>query len=207
MSAQVELTNPVDLSVGGMRGHVFRRSIHVGMAIVPWAYFSHGEAVANAASLSLPQLVAALMLALLCAEAIRLRLGITIFGQRDYEATQLSALMWGSISLGFVFLLVPDEAYAWPLVLSLALGDPLMGEMRRKGWNDRKVMMAATGFLIIIWLLCSWQFGTPMWMAFVLAPIAMISEWPRLTYIDDNATMLLIPLAFILMFEPFAQIM
>jgi len=31
----------------------------------------------------------------------------------------------------------------------------------------------------------------------------MISEWPRLSYIDDNATMTLIPLSVILLFEPF----
>ncbi len=44
-------------------------------------------------------------------------------------------------------------------------------------------------------------------MAFILAPVCMISEWPRLTYIDDNATMLLIPLALVLLLEPFALVM
>ena len=51
------------------------------------------------------------------------------------------------------------------------------------------------------------QFGTPVWMAFILAPVCMIAEWPRLTYIDDNATMLLIPLALVLLLEPFALVM
>jgi len=35
----------------------------------------------------------------------------------------------------------------------------------------------------------------------------MASEWPRLTYIDDNATMVLIPLALVLILEPFAGVM
>jgi hypothetical protein len=35
----------------------------------------------------------------------------------------------------------------------------------------------------------------------------MISEWPRLRYIDDNATMVLIPLAVVLLLEPFAGVM
>ena len=43
MSEQVELTNPVELSVGGMKGHIFRRGIHVGMVLLPWIYFEHGE--------------------------------------------------------------------------------------------------------------------------------------------------------------------
>jgi hypothetical protein len=33
------------------------------------------------------------------------------------------------------------------------------------------------------------------------------AEWPRLRYIDDNATMTLIPLGLLLVLEPFLQIM
>lgn len=68
-------------------------------------------------------------------------------------------------------------------------------------------MMYATGLLLVIWLTCSMAFGTPIWMALLLAPVCMLAEWPRLTYIDDNATMLLIPLALVLLLEPFAGVM
>ena len=41
-----------------------------------------------------------------------------------------------------------------------------------------------------------WYFcNTPLWMAAVMAPLTVAAEWPRLRYIDDNATMILIPLA------------
>jgi len=106
-----------------------------------------------------------------------------------------------------VFLLAPTEAYAWPLILSLSLGDPLMGELRRKGMTSRQVMLVSTVALLAIWLVTWAQFGTPLWMAFFLAPVCMLSEWPRLTYIDDNATMILIPLALVLILEPFAGVM
>ena len=43
MSDQVELTNPVDTSVGGMKGHILRRVIHVSMAGIPLLYFGLGE--------------------------------------------------------------------------------------------------------------------------------------------------------------------
>lgn len=207
MSGQVEMTNPVDTSVGGMRGHVLRRGVHLSMVGIPYLYFVLGEGVAEALKASLPQVVAGVVLIALVLEGIRLKIGLTIFGQRDYEANQVSALAWGAVGIGFVLLLVPHEAYAWPLIASLALGDPLMGELRRKGMDNRQVMMYATLLLLAIWLAASVQFGTPVWMALLLAPVCMISEWPRLTYIDDNATMLLIPLALVLLLEPFALVM
>jgi len=174
---------------------------------IPYLYFVLGEGVAEALKASLPQVVAGVVLIALVLEGIRLKIGLTIFGQRDYEANQVSALAWGAVGIGFVLLLVPHEAYAWPLIASLALGDPLMGELRRKGMDNRQVMMYATLLLLAIWLAASVQFGTPVWMALLLAPVCMISEWPRLTYIDDNATMLLIPLALVLLLEPFALVM
>ena len=140
-------------------------------------------------------------------EGARLRLGFTVFGQRDYEATQISALAWGAFGVGMVFLLAPTEAYAWPLILSLSLGDPLMGELRRKGMDTRNVMLVSTLALLVIWLAAWSQFGTPLWMAVLLAPVCMIAEWPRLTYIDDNATMVLIPLALVMILEPFAGVL
>ena len=106
-----------------------------------------------------------------------------------------------------MLLLTPHEAYAWPLIASLALGDPLMGELRRKDVADQQVMIYATLLLLAIWLVSSFQFGTPVWLCILLAPVCMISEWPRLRYIDDNATMLLIPLALVLLLEPFALVM
>ncbi|MDA0925173.1 MAG: hypothetical protein O3C36_00880 [archaeon] len=207
MNGQVELTNPVETSIGGMRGHLLRRGVHLSMSLLPFIYFAYGEQVADALGLSLDQVVASVLLVAMTGEGIRLRLGFTVFGQRDYEANQISALAWGAIGVGMVFLLAPTEAYAWPLILSLSLGDPLMGELRRKGMASRQVMLVSTVALLAIWLVTWAQFGTPLWMAFFLAPVCMLSEWPRLTYIDDNATMVLIPLALVLILEPFAGVM
>ena len=207
MSGQVEMTNPVDTSVGGMRGHLLRRGVHLSMIGIPYLYFQHGASVADALGMELNQVVAGVVLFAMVLEGLRLRLGLTVFGQRDYEAHQISALAWGAVGVGFVLLLVPHEAYAWPLIASLSLGDPLMGEMRRKGLGSAQVMVYATLLILVIWVVSSLQFGTPMWMAFLLAPVCMLAEWPRLTYIDDNATMLLIPLALVLLLEPFVLVM
>ena len=138
MSGQVEMTNPVDTSVGGMRGHLLRRGVHLSMIGIPYLYFVHGENVADALGLSLPQVVSSVVLIALVLESVRLKLGLTVFGQRDYEAKQVSALAWGAIGVGFVLLLVPHEAYAWPLIASLALGDPFMGNSEERSLPTAK---------------------------------------------------------------------
>jgi len=54
MSEQVELTNPVDLSVGGMSGHIFRRIFHISMFIIPYIYFEFCNEVAERIGYTLP---------------------------------------------------------------------------------------------------------------------------------------------------------
>lgn len=207
MSEHVELTNPVDLSVGGMKGHIFRRFIHLGMSLLPWIYFEHGEFVSGEVGLTLPQFVSTMVFILFILEGLRLSFGITIFGQREYEAHQISALGWGAFGIGLVFVMAPVEAYAWPIILSLSLGDPFLGEMRRRGLTTRNVIVSSTALLFIIWVACWYFFATPLWLAFLFAPLCVAAEWPRLRYIDDNATMVLIPLGMILLLEPFLQLM
>ena len=102
-----------------------------------------------------------------------------------------------------VLLLAPAKEYAYPLIFSLSFGDPFMGELRRKGFQTKEVVIFSTIFLIALWLTCWYLFATPWWLAFIFAPLCVFSEMPRLRYIDDNATMLLIPLAGILILEPF----
>ena len=203
MSEQVELTDPVDHSVGGMYGHLFRRGFHVGMSVLPFVYYEYAEKISDYFSINELQLVSLLTLVIVFSEAIRLKLGITIFGQRDYESHQVSALAWGGFSVGLTFLLLSEHPeFVWPLILSLSLGDPFLGEVRRKGKEPKTVFILGSIFIALIWVACWMQVGTPLWMAFVMAPICVAAEWPRLRWIDDNATMLLIPLAAVIMLAP-----
>jgi hypothetical protein len=203
MSEQVELTNPVDLSIGGMSGHIFRRIFHISMFIIPYIYFEFGEDVAESIGYTLPEVVSLVIIVAIFGEALRLKFGFTVFGQREYEAKQVSALAWGGFAVGMVLLLAPVKEYAYPLILSLAFGDPFMGELRRKGLQTKEVIIFSTIFLATLWLACWYLFATPWWLAVIFAPLCVCSEMPRLRYIDDNATMLLIPLAGILILEPF----
>jgi len=202
-NGQIAMTDPVEQSKGGIYGHILRRVIHLSMSFIPFLYFEFGQRCAELVGLELPQLVSALILSMVTAEAVRLKFSITIFGQREYEAHQVSALAWGAIGIGLALLMAPIPEYIWPLVLSLSLGDPLMGELRRKGFNDKQVMIYSTVAITIIWLACWNLVATPLWLIPIMAPLCMISEWPRLRWIDDNATMMLIPLCAILLFDPF----
>ncbi len=207
MSDQVEMTNPVDQSIGGMSGHLLRRGIHLGMSFIPVLYFQFGEDVADKVSLSLAQVVSVVILVAIVGEALRLKFGVTIIGQRAYEAKQVSALAWGAIAIGMVLLLAPEKAYAYPLILSLSLGDPLLGEMRRKDFSVSSVIWAGTLGVGLIWAACAFWVDTPWPLVALMGPICVAAEWPRLRYIDDNATMLLIPLAVVLILEPFLGVL
>ena len=207
MSDQVELTNPIELSVGGVSGHLLRRGIHLAMSFLPFLYFEFGEDVADMVSLTLEQVVSCVILLAVFGEALRLRMGWAVVGQRSYEAKQVSALAWGALGVGMVFLLTPNPAYAYPLILSLSLGDPLLGELRRKGSSTQTVILAGVLGIAVIWAGCAYLVETPWLFVPLMAPICVAAEWPRLRYIDDNATMLLIPLAVVLIFDPFLGIL
>jgi len=203
MTEQVALTDPVDHSVGGVRGHLFRRAFHLAMSAIPFVYFEYGEKISDIFDLEVSQFVSAATILLIVIEAIRLKLGFTIFGQRDYEAKQVSALAWGGIAIGLTLIALPNNPeFIWPLVLSLSLGDPFLGELRRKGIESRNVVIIGSIFIAAIWL-ASWNFvDTPIILVAIMGPICVAAEWPRLRWIDDNATMLLIPLFTVLLLVP-----
>ena len=75
----------VEHSVGGFGGHAFRRLTHISMVIVPYLYYVHGEEIASLITfdnLSAREFVSAFCIFILTVEAVRLRTGIVIVGQR-----------------------------------------------------------------------------------------------------------------------------
>ena len=213
-SGLVDMTDPVDLSIGGLKGHLFRRFIHLAMVVLPLGYYVYGDEITDSLSeflsmkINREQVVSVVILIVLIAEALRLKFGITIFGQREYEASQVSALAWGAIGISMCFLIAPEvgkfgAAYGMPLIYCLVIGDPAIGETRRVGGSAKTAFMVGSGVCFAVWLSSWYLLATPLWLAPLMAPLCTAAEWPRLKYIDDNATMLLIPLAAILIFHPF----
>ena len=199
-------------SVGGRKGHIFRRIFHISMIAIPWLYYTHGEAIGDLASLSPTQFISVVGFAAIILESLRIKFGILIVGQREYEKHQTSALAWGALSIVLTIVALSpwegsgDTHAGWltiPIILSLAFGDPAMGEARRMSLDNRTVYGIGTIVCGLIWLACGYFFGTPYWMALLMGPLTMAAELPKLKWIDDNATMLLIPLATVLLIAPF----
>ena len=66
------------------------------------------------------------------------------------------------------------------------------------GFDKTKVNIIGIAGAAIIWIICWYLVGTPLLLAVIMAPLVVAAESPRLKWIDDNATMLLIPAAALL---------
>ncbi|MGY8644832.1 MAG: hypothetical protein ACKVIE_01840 [Candidatus Poseidoniales archaeon] len=207
---------PIDIdhakhSVGGLGGHFFRRFTHVIMALIPVLYFTKGEQISELFSLTSSQFVMFACFILILLEMIRLYFGIIIVGQREYEAKQISALAWGAFAVCLALLLSPESnssegmksgIYAAPLIWGLTFVDPIMGEIKR---SKKGIKVAIIGGLItsyFIWFGSSYLLGTPILASMILAPLTVLGELPSVKWIDDNATMVLLPLTILLIIEP-----
>jgi len=204
----------VEHSVGGFRGHAFRRLTHVAMAAIPLIYYASGDDVADYFSVELDELVSYVFLLVLVIEVVRLRLGIVIVGQREYESKQISAFAWGAFAVCLALLVTGMEPFASgsglksgiygiPLIFGLTFVDPLMGEIKRQKQDMRLAITTGLVASYAIWVGCSFWLGTPLWTCILLAPLTVLGELPRVKYIDDNATMILLPLAGLLLLSPF----
>ncbi len=207
-TVEENLNDHVPHSVGGIWGHLFRRFIHLGMLIIPIIYYWEGASVSSFTGLEPKQIVSVCAFAIILSEVIRLRIGIVVFGQREYESNQLSAFFWGGTSVCLTLLIAPEEgmngaAYGVPLILSLTLIDPLLGELRRAYVSFRKVFIYGYLCTLAIWIYCGYWIDTPYIIAPFVSALVVASEWPRLTWIDDNATMILVPLSFVMLLSPF----
>jgi hypothetical protein len=178
---------------GGLVAHLFRRLVHLASIFVLWLYYHFGT----------PELVLGCLAVVLILELIRLNRGWSIFGQRPYEKGRLSAFAWSAMGIALVLLLLPEKRYAVPIICAYAIGDPLLGELRCAQLN--KILVIIAGILVIaaIWYGAHLYFGTPLWLLWVMAPLTVAAEWPRLSWVDDNFLMQAVPLLFILILRYF----
>jgi len=205
---------PVDIdhaehSVGGASGHWFRRFTHVGMCVIPFAYHLWGEPIAGIVSMTPSDFVIAVAGFFIIIEIIRIKLGIIIVGQREYEAKQVSALAWGAVAVCLTLILAPQEGegleagkYTIPIICGLTFVDPIMGEVKRAKMGMRAAVLVGSAVSYTIWMGCVALFSTPFLAAVLLAPLTVAGEVPRVSWIDDNATMILFPLIALLLLHP-----
>ncbi len=201
----------VNHSVGGFGGHAFRRFTHIAMSLIPILFYTKGEEMGEYISVSSRELVSVIVILILFLEFIRLRWGIVVVGQREYEAKQISAFAWGGIAVALALLIAPEGdgtgvergIYGIPLIFGLTFVDPVMGEVKRIKKDLNLAILAGSVVSFSVWLGCHFWIGTPLIASLVLAPLTVLGELPSLKYIDDNATMILIPLAALVIMLPF----
>ena len=211
----VEATNEVfvdhvEHSIGGFGGHAFRRATHVTMAIIPYLYYVHGNDISSYFQLAPNQFVSLVCISILIIEALRLRFGIVIIGQREYESYQISALAWGALAVSLALLIAPQKGelmeaglYGAPIIFGMTIVDPVMGEIKRIKQDLR--LAIGIGLLVsyVVWLSCYYWLGTDLIVVALLAPLTVAGELPKTKAIDDNATMILFPLAGLILMFPF----
>ena len=198
-------------SIGGMGGHAFRRLTHVSMASIPYLYYVHGSTISSYFSLQAREFVSVICVLILVTEAVRLRTGIVIVGQREYESSQISALAWGALAVALAILIAPEGEnggmgagkYGAPIILGMTLVDPVMGEAKRKMKDLRAAIILGLVVSYAVWVGCHFWIGTELIAALLLAPLTVLGELPPTRAIDDNATMVLFPLVGLVLLLPF----
>ena len=205
-------TDHIKQTIGGFKGHVFRRLVHFSLATIPVVYYSYGPDTVVSLSVNLLEFVSCIFLAILVMEVIRLKFRIVLVGQRHYESTQISAFAWGAFSIWLTILITSFEPftsgsgletglYGIPIIFGLVFVDPIIGEIRRiRGAKLAIVVGTSTSY--IVWISCYFWLGTPLWIGLLLAPLTVLGELPSIRYVDDNATIILLPLGALLLLSP-----
>ena len=198
-------------SIGGMGGHAFRRLTHVSMASIPYLYYVHGSTISSYFSLQAREFVSVVCVLIIVIEVVRLRTGIVIVGQREYESSQISALAWGALAVALAILIAPEGEnggmgagkYGAPIILGMTLVDPVMGEVKRTMKDLRAAIILGLVVSYAVWVGCHFWIGTELIAALLLAPLTVLGELPPTRAIDDNATMVLFPLVGLVLLLPF----
>jgi hypothetical protein len=179
------------------------------MCIIPFAYHLWGDSIAGKVSMTPSDFVIAVAVFFIVIEVIRIKFGIIIVGQREYEAKQVSALAWGAVAVCLTLILAPQEGegleagkYTIPLICGLTFVDPIMGEVKRAKMGMKPAVLVGLAVSYTIWMGSVALFSTPFLVAVLLAPLTVAGEVPRVSWIDDNATMILFPLIALLLLHP-----
>lgn len=193
--------------IGGSLGYWSRRIIHIAIGLIPIIYYWERVRVEKFFILSMDQIISIIVALVIALDIIRQKRGWLIFGQRHYEVKQFSAFAWTIFSVGLVLLAAPKigvngASIGMPLIWALCLTDPLMGEFRKKRFSTATILLCGSIVVASVWLISIIWLGSPWWFIIFIVPITVMAEWYKMSWIDDNAVILLLPLAIIFFLLP-----
>ncbi len=132
----------------------------------------------------------------LIVEGMRIKRGALFFGLRKYEKRRMSAFAWFAIGMG-IALLWFKMVFVVPVVIGMAIIDPLIGEIKRKKEELYPFLPSLIyGLIVFLCLLLISERHIHLKILFtVVATISAISaEHYKSKYIDDDFLMIVIPL-------------
>jgi glucan phosphoethanolaminetransferase (alkaline phosphatase superfamily) len=184
------------ITQGGMLGHAVRRLIHLSIALVPVIYY--GVLVSMMSLPARHAILIGLVVIVFILECIRIRQKWVLFGQRYHESNRFSAFAWTVISIAIVLLVLQSPIFAFPIIISCALADPVVGEMRAHRMNTALTAVLGVCVVACVWLFFAYHFHFSYALALLMAPITIAVEWPSFRWVDDNALMMLVPLVVVM---------
>ncbi|UCE37827.1 MAG: hypothetical protein JSW00_00860 [Thermoplasmata archaeon] len=182
------------------KGELFRRVFHMTAAgylvyyllpdeLIPGFYKWHGVLI--------------IMISALIVEGVRLKYGKLFFGLREYEKKRISAFAWFSIGM-CIALLFFEMIFVVPVVIGMAVIDPLIGEVRQRKEKLYPVVPSVIYALIMFLCLLLLSEMSEIWLILfsILGTISAITaeRWD-LKHIDDDFLMIVIPLLVLSMFH------
>lgn len=176
-----------------LSSHLFRRVFHTTAAIYlvyyllpdelwPGFYKWHGVVV--------------VVLLTFIIELVRLKKRKILFGLRKYEKNRISAFAWFALGMGIAVLFFKME-FVVPVVIGMALIDPLIGEVRRMKAELYPLLPTicyAIIMLICMLLLTSHNFLIIVFFTIIGTLTAIASESLEIKGIDDDFLMIISPL-------------
>lgn len=179
--------------------HYFRRFIHI--CIPGWFYLLHqGVTWAHKLGISHQLSITMLIITLGICETIRQKYQIPVYGMRSYEKHRISAFFWTISAFAMLILALPPQWWN-PIIWTLALIDPIMGETRAILTKIKTNNLSNLSFITYypntisiilgsivasgIWLYLS-PIPMPTTLILGIALLSSISERIKIFNIDDN---------------------
>ena len=175
------------------RGHVLRRLVHMSSPIFLIYYWLPEPLWAGGPGRQLGLVFA--LFVILVFESIRMTKQLNIIGMRPYESSRMSAAAWAGIALVSAFLFFPFEVAA-PAIFGMAWIDPLCGELRKRHSRLYPNLPKIAYFMLAMAIMIATVgLSVGVVVAAALAALVAISvEKTKTRFLDDDFTMLVIPL-------------
>lgn len=107
-------------------------------------------------------------------------------GLHEREESKLASYFWFAITAAILMAFFPQKIAA-PCIVSAALIDPLLGELKKFGKIFAFILAIGASFLIFS------AFEYSIWLAFVAAIAGVFAEYPNHKLLDDDLLMQLVP--------------